>query len=53
MSELRKGYWHVYDWIQHGMKEPANTAFTEGDCRLAAQLCEEVKKIYGGNHDEM
>lgn len=39
-SELRKGYFYICQWIDEGMKEPASTKFTEGDCRLAAQLCE-------------
>ena len=39
-SELRKGYQYVCEWIDRGMDPPANIAFTEGDLRLAAQLCE-------------
>lgn len=39
-SELRKGYAHIQEWIDAGMKPSANIAFTEGDSRLAAQLVE-------------
>ncbi len=45
MSELRKGYTYVEDWIREGMQPPANIAFTEGDLRLAAQLVEYAKQI--------
>lgn len=40
MSNLRKGYFTVQSWIDRGMKPEASIAFTEGDLRLAAQLCE-------------
>jgi hypothetical protein len=39
-TELRKGYHAVTDWVDEGMKPKASIAFTEGDCRLAAELIE-------------
>lgn len=41
-SKLRLHYSVVSAWIHAGMKPRASIAFTEGDLRLAAELCEEV-----------
>ena len=43
-SSLRLHYGVVSAWIQGGMKPRASIAFSEGDLRLAAQLCEEVRE---------
>ena len=49
MSDLRRGYHHIIRWIDDGMRESANNAFSEGDLRLAAQLVEYAKKGYQKN----
>jgi hypothetical protein len=38
-SELRKGYRFVESWIDQGMPDAPSACFTEGDLRLAAELC--------------
>lgn len=43
-SELRRGYYKVFEWAISSPRKPANIAFTEGDCRLAAQLIEEINE---------
>ena len=43
-SELRKGYVQIQKWMDEGMHPAADIAFTEGDCRLAAQLVEYAKQ---------
>jgi len=43
-SELRDNYSWIESWIDRGMTPEARVAFTEGDLRLAGQLCENAAK---------